>query len=300
MLATLVAGCNKDKGKYINIFAGSMSAGDSKVQMDPNHITTVSAQWVPGETIVLNGTEYEIAGASEHFHLINPDNGNNAVEPLAETMYAMYPGADSENENNENDVTVNYSTGEIVLNRLAIRMLDDGQQQMAFPMVACAEANSENLYFNHLTAGLKLTLLNQTESIKNVASLKVIAWSGSAVQSLSYTAMGRTFKARWAVQGPTVPTGNVGTNGETVYASASEMNFDLKSGNNDYVTLAAGTGQVSFCIPVTITSIQRLTVTGYAEDGTEMFHVMKNFDSENIPGVERNSMYTVPVITINN
>ena len=139
-----------------------------------------------------------------------------------------------------------------------------------------------------------------------MASLKVVAQSNQdepgSIDNLSFNqndSWDRAFTARWAVQGPTVPTGNVGSNGDEVDAKfASEMNFDLKSGyGNDPVTIEED-DDVSVCIPVTITSIKRLAVTGYAQDGTELFHVVKDFGT-NI-NVVRNKMYTVPVITINN
>jgi hypothetical protein len=291
MLATLAAGCNKDKDRYINIFAGSMSVSDNKVLINPSDIPD-GAYWIAGETVMLNGTEYEIAGASENYHLIDPENSNMVVQAMDEVMYAMYPGGSF----GGNDVDVNYNTGEIVLNRLVIRIMDNGTQEMAFPMAGRADAGETNLYFNHLTAGMRIDLHNQGSSAVNVAKLKVVAQSEEAADNLSYTDV-RTFTARWAVQGPTMPTGNVGENEDVVDAKyASEMNFDLKSGNNDYVTISNGDNK-PFCIPVTLSSVRKLVITGYSEDDTELFHVAKDFGS-NIT-VYRNRMYTVPVININ-
>lgn len=288
LLGVLATACSKDGNNRLTLLAEGMNAGDSKVQINPDSIPA-GAQWVPGETILFNNTEYSIA----------EDGGRYYINvPVGDAAYAMYPGNNTFDGNN---VTVDFDNHEIVLNRLTVRMLDGDLQQMAFPMAGRYEANATNIKFYHLTAGLRLTLRNNTVSDKRVASLKVVAQSDQHVENLSFDGQDAswdyTFTARWAKQCPTVPVGNVGNNGETVYASASEMNFDLKSGNSNYVTLAAENGQVSFCIPVTITSIKRLAVTGYDPNGAELFHVVKDFGT-NI-GVERNRMYTVPTINVN-
>lgn len=290
LLGVLATACSKDGNNRLTLLAEGMNAGDSKVQINPGNIPD-GAQWVPGETILFNNTEYPII----------EDGGRYYIDvPVGDAAYAMYPGNSTFDGNN---VTVDFNNHEIVLDSLTVRMLDGGLQQMAFPMAGRYEANATNIYFYHLTAGLKLTLENNTGSDKHVASLKVVAQSDQHVENLSFdgqdASWDHTFTARWAKQCPTVPVGNVGTNGETVYASASEMNFNLKSGEtgNNPVTLAAENGQVSFCIPVTITSIKRLAVTGYDPNGAELFHVVKDFGT-NI-GVERNRMYTVPPINVN-
>lgn len=294
LLGVLATACSKDDNNRLTLLAEGMNAGDSKVQINPGNIPA-GAQWVPDETILFNGIAYTIT----------EDGGIYYINvPVGDAAYAMYPGNNTFDGNN---VTVDFDNHEIVLNRLTVRMLDGGLQQMAFPMAGRYEANATNIYFYHLTAGLRLTLRNNTENDKYVASLKVVAQSDQHVENLSFdgrrsdedASWGDTFTARWAKQCPTVPVGHVGDNGETVYASASEMNFDLRSGetDNNPVTLAAETGQVSFCIPVTITSIRRLAVTGYDPNGDELFHVVKDFGT-NI-GVERNRMYTVPTIDVN-
>ena len=126
-----------------------------------------------------------------------------------------------------------------------------------------------------------------------MASLKIVAQSTTAVDNLD--TLGVT--ARWAVQGPSMPTGNVGQNGDEVDVRyISEMNFDLKSGTNNHASIAAN-GNLVFCVPITIASMKKLVFTGYDVNGAELFHVTKGFDSD--VTVERNKMYTVPIINVN-
>ena len=286
-LAALAAGCSKDYddnayGDRILLFAETVGNNNSKVAFDPATIPS-GAEWIAGEPIWLNGNVYNIAFEENACYL--KDGLDVPVEPLGVAMKAIYLGASY----GGNDVTV--SSTEIILNNLVVKFRNDDKQEMAFPMVANAESGANKLYFNHLTGGMKITI-SKTEGSANVASLKMVAQSTTDEQNMSYGGV----TARWAVQGPSVPTGNVGSNPDDVDVKyISEMNFSFMSGSNNYVTVS--TTPVSFCVPVTITPIKRLVLTGYASDGTEVFHVSKEFTSPVSPvTVDRNRMYTVPDI----
>lgn len=293
-MATLAISCGKDKDNArLRILAENMSGSSAKVLVDPSDVN--NASWVDGEFINLNGQQKEIMldGTDGVYYLTN-------VESLGEptTYYAVYPGDDDY----YNDVTVtnNNGTGEVVLNRLAIRFEGSNSHHVIFPMVATANADDNTLPFRHLTAGFKMKLINGTTSPKNLASVKIIAQSATSVTNLGLTDIDYT--ARWAVQGPAVPSGEVGSNTTDMNVSySSEMNFDLKSGANDFVTINDG-GNISFCIPVTISSVRYLTIVGYNTNGTEMFQIHKNLcpSDQGEIALERNKMYIIPDITINN
>ena len=282
-LAALAAGCSKDYddntyGDRILLFAETVG-NNSKVAFDPATIPS-GAEWIAGEPIWLNGNVDTIAFAEEVCYL--KDGLNNPVAPLGIDMKAIYLGA----SHGGNVVTVCDTL--ITLESLVVKFRTDGKQEMAFPMVAKAAAGENKLYFSHLTGGMKITMRKSAGSV-NLASLKMVAQSTTAEQNLG----DGDVTARWAVQGPSVPTGNVGGNaGDVDVKYISEMNFTFKSGEADGVTVSADA--VAFCVPVTITPIKRLVLTGYASDGTEVFHVSKEFTDP--VSVERNRMYTVPEI----
>lgn len=306
LLATLVVGCSKDEPATpqgnepakapLRIFANQYEGNGSKVSFDPTGNGTVpfAASWVAGEKVVLNGTEYTVAHSVNwdyNYYLINGDNYNNpddndfVISPGV-AMTAIYPGPSTA------DIDVEVSSNEITLNKLLIRFLSDGSQSTAFPMVATAAANVQNLYFNHLTAGVQLTLRNGTGSAVNVAKLTIIAQSGSQVVNLSKDGV----TARWAVEGPWVPVGPVGQNGDDVDVKySSVMNFDIKGEGTNYKTIAASE-YLKFCVPITISSLNKIKVIGYDQNGTVVFYKKKSFGSEF--NVDINKMYTLPEIVL--
>lgn len=283
LLGVLATACSKDDNGRLTLLAEGFTNGNSKVLIDPNHIPD-GATWITGETIKLNGTErYIVMDNDNKYRLKNSLEDAGYVESLNSQMTALYPGSSF----GGNDVTVN--SNEIILNRLVVKMNSDGKQEMAFPMVAKADAGENALYFYHLSGGIQVTL--HSTSPVNVASLKIVAQSTTAVNNLGH----EDVTARWAVQGPSMPTGNIGDNGPEVDVKyISEMNFDLKSGNNNYVTVD---GDLVFCVPITIAAMKKLVFTGYDVNGAELFHVTKDFGS-NVE-VVRNKMYTVPIINVN-
>ena len=289
LLGVLATACSKDGNNRLTLLAEGFTNGNSKVLInDPNHPDS-GATWIIGEKIKLNGNVYYIGQDDKNeYRLKNSLEDAEYVEPLNEQMTALYPGDGF----GGNDVTVN--SNEIVLNRLVVKMNSDGKQEMAFPMVAKADAGEDDLFFYHLSGGIQVKL--HANTAVDIASLKIVAQNTEAVDNLdNLDTLGVT--ARWAVQGPSMPTGNIGDNGPEVNVKyISEMNFDLKSGNNNYASIAAN-GDLVFCVPITIASMKKLVFTGYDDHGAQLFHVAKDFDDE--VTVDRNKMYTVPPINVN-
>lgn len=290
LLGVLATACSKDGNNRLTLLAEGFTNGNSKVLInDPNHPDD-GATWITGEKIKLNGTVYYIGQDDKNeYRLKNSLEDADYVEPLNEQMTALYPG----DSFSGNDVTV--GDDEIVLNRLVVKMNSDGKQEMAFPMVAKADAGEDDLFFYHLSGGIQVTL--HANTAVDIASLKIVAQNTEAVDNLdNLDTLGVT--ARWAVQGPSMPTGNIGDNDPVVDVKyISEMNFDLKSGNNNYASIAAN-GDLVFCVPITIASMNKLVFTGYDDHGAQLFHVSKDFGS-NVITVKRNKMYTVPPINVN-
>lgn len=297
-MATLAISCGKDKDNArLRILAENMSGSSAKVLVDPANFN--AASWVENETIDLNGTLQDITGnETDGFSIDLGDDNDAPANP-----YAVYPGTSF--NNNDLEVTNSIGTGEVVLNRLAISFDGTGKHHVIFPMVATPDTyNSSNrsLLFKHLTAAFKMTLVNGTSDPINLASVKIIAQSEEPTMSSNVSNI-PGYTARWTVQGPAVPTGDVGSNTTDMTVSySSEMNFDLKSGTDNYVTINNGT-PLSFCVPVTISSVRYLTIVGYKTDGTEMFQIHKDLcpaAGQDEIDIERNKMYIIPNITINN
>lgn len=286
LLGVLATACSKDGNNRLTLLAEGFTNGNSKVLInDPNH-PDGGATWITdaGETIKLNGTEcYIVKDNRDEYRLKYSLEDAEYVESLDAPMTALYPGGSF----GGNDVTVN--SNEIVLNRLVVKMNSDDTQEMAFPMVAKAAAGEDDLFFRHLSGGIQVRL--HANTAVDIASLKIVAQSTEAVDNIAYDGV----TARWAVQGPSMPTGNIGDNEPEVDVKyISEMNFDLKSGDNDYVTVD---DDLVFCVPITIAKMKKLVFTGYDVNGAQLFHVSKDFGS-NVT-VDRNKMYTVPPIDVN-
>lgn len=290
LLATL-AGCGKDNDGRIRVFADKMSNGNSKVLINPDQISD-GAQWVAGEDqILLNNIPYEVQENGNGYYIQTNDESI-----ISGPIVAFYPGTGF----GGNDIDIVDDT--IKLNRLVVEFTDDGQK-IAFPMVATAQASdeqhAEELHFRHLTGGLRINLHNEGNAEVNLASVKIVAKSNTYAPPLSYpddnVTNEETYTAKWAVHGPSVPTGSIGGNGDEVDVNyTSEMNFDFKSSVYNYVTV---NGDLSFCIPVTISYVDKLVVTGYDVNGNVLFNKVKD-----LPHVQvvRNHMYDTPVIKFGN
>lgn len=289
----LAVGCTKDNGKAdrISIFANGMDGNGAKVWVDPADVN--AATWVAGESIDLNGNPYTING-----------NGNGSfsldVEPLEEAMYAVYPAA-TESEGDTIDVTNGNGSGAtITLKNLAVNFRDGGHR-IVFPMAAQAAAASGSLFFDHLTAGLRLTLENSANSGYAIDHLKVVVQGTAAAGDVEIG--GVSYTVAWAVQGPTTPSGDIGgIEDDRPVGYSSEMNFHMQTNGVAGVTVPARAnevnGSISFCVPVTVCEMQRISVTGYDASGVQLFTKSKSIDS-NRPTLDVNHMYHIPAIEIN-
>ncbi len=200
-------------------------------------------------------------------------------------MKSLYPGDSFDG----NDIEI-VNGKEIVLHSLKIKFLSGGKQSMAFPMVANASADATSLYYNHLSGGVQVTLENNSGADVNVAKLRIVAQSTTDVVNLGIN----DTIARWAVEGPWVPFNTVGQNGNEVDVKySSVMYFDLMDGDTPTKTIA-NDDELVFCVPITISSMRKLNVTGYAADGTQLFQVHKTF--KNDVAVQPNRMYAFPPI----
>lgn len=277
VLALLVAGCKKENGR-IRILAEGM-AGGGKVFIPSSGAN--NATWVNDETINLNGTNCTIYSRAGDFYIdVDPRPAGN--------LYAVYPGSSI----GVGDVTVTNtgaSGATITLNRLVVNF-HDGGYDIAFPMAATA-AGGNQLRFSHLTGGLQLAL--QAQSSCTVATVRVITYGTEAASPVTVGDV--SYTVSWAEQGPTVPAGDVGgIEGDRVVKYASEIVLDMKTGDNTGV--AVGSSPITFCAPVTVNRINRLTVKGYDANGNELFAKTQTL---NVTPIDRNYIYTVPTIQIN-
>lgn len=278
LLTTLAVGCERE-GRYVRIFAESM--GGSKVFVNPTDVN--GATWNTGEAVNLNGVPYTIASGANGFYL-------DGVAPLTETMYAVYPATTTTGGNN---IVVNNANGSgttITLNSLAVNF-HDGGHDIIFPMAATATGGSTQLMFRHLTGGLMLTLQAQTPV--TVATVKVTTYGTAAIAPVTIDGVSHT--VRWAVESPTLPSGEVGgIDGDRDVKYASEMLLNMQSGGSQGVSVTAS--GITFCVPVTISDVRRITVIGYASDGTELFSKTKPITP--VDTIHRNTLYTVPTMII--
>ena len=292
VLALLFVGCTKEEENAgrINIFSEGMNANGSKVFIPSNNDGTPNANgatWVAGESVNLNGTPRTITSDSDgRFSL--------PVAPLSEMMYAVYPATMA---SGGNDITVENhgaSGATITIKRLAVDFRDGGHR-IIFPMAAKADANSGSLLFNHLTGALRLTLANSSNSGIVVDHLKVVVQDNAAASPVD-RGDGVSHTVRWAVQGPTMPGGDVGISGDLEVSYSSEMYFNMQTSGNAGVTVPAN-GSISFCVPVTVNHVKRISITGYDANGVQLFSKVKELNSFEI---EVNYMYNIPSFNINN
>ena len=306
LLAVLATGCKKEKvtGMRLAITSEDFRAtSGSKVAFNPTNPYSVST-WVANEPIMVNSTVFWTAFAEFNdptqnlWYLttdtVSPDsqtNDVNAEDPLVDPFVrALYPG----NAFGGNELTIDADT--MKLTRLVIDYPQAGtmQQKMAFPMISVPGDRQDNtLYFRHLTAGLKITLTNGGTDAVDVASLKIVAWGvNNTTANLGYDGV----TARWVQEGPTVPGGHAGDIPVDLNVSyASEMHFDFRTAGMAGASVPAS-GNLTFCVPLTLNSVRYLTVTGYSSTGDEVF--CKTADLGSSVTISRNVMYTVPTISV--
>ena len=280
LVLLLTVGCKKSNG-HISIFAENMAV-NSKVWVNPAQVN--GATWLEGETVNLNGTVYTIASDDDGFYLAN-------TAELTSNLYAIYP-ASLQADGNNIAVVNNNSTGTITISSLAVNFTNNGHE-VVFPMASTAEAGSDKLLFDHLTGGMRVTLANATAT--TVASVKMITYGDEAIPPVELD--GITVTTQWAAQGPTVPMGDVGQiEGDQDIKYTCEMNFAMQTDGAATVTVPAG-GNITFCVPVTVRSVKRLTVIGYDTDSSVLFTKTRSFTTAQ--AIERNHMYSLPTIQIN-
>lgn len=282
LLALFATGCKKDNHR-IRIFARNMTTSDSKVLVNPSSFD--GGSWVAGESVLL----YDDGAGTSGVYPIGGDNISGYyidVTPApAGPLSAFYPSGSF----GGNDIDV--SDAGIVLKRLTINFHSNyTMHDVAFPMMAFSdEENNNRLFFDHVTAGLKLTLtLDANSDPVNLASVKIVARNNSSVSNMSPGV------CSWAVQGPTVPSGNIGIIGDQEVSYSSEMNFDFATEGVPGATVTSG--GLSFCIPITVSSLNDLTVIGYSATGAELFRKTKSLTTP--IQLECNTMYVLPTIEI--
>ncbi len=283
----LLAACSKDNeggnGIY-RLFAENMSnASAAKVLINPSDL---SAEWLAGETININNHVFYIESNGSGGYQVN--TGNTFTDG---TLFAIYPGSSF----GGNDVEVTHtgvgSGNTVVLKSLVLNFHDD-KHDVVMPMATTGiTSSSTSITFEHLTGGMKLTLHNASASPVTLGSLKVVAQSSTAVNPLSHNGV----TCRWAVQGPTTPSDTVGQEvGDVTVSYSSEMYFKMKTSDVANVTIAAG-GTLSFCVPVTVSSLDKITVVGFDGSGAQLFSKSKAVSTS----ILRNKMYNIPTININ-
>lgn len=292
LLALLPIACSKEGDGRLRLYAEDMHNDDgAKVWVDPTYVSN-SASWVSGEQINLNGAPYSIDSDGQN-HYLNIDE--TAFSSLPDDLYAIYPATVNADGN---DITVTNngtSTSTIIINRLAVNFRNNNAtagHDIIFPMATgLTDKTNGKLLFKHLTGGMKLTLVNTTANDCTVGAVKVVVYDDGAVPT-PITAHNVT--TRWAVQGPVLPGGEIGANnGNQTVGYASEMHFALKDNSTNGKTITSGSS-ISFVIPVTITPIKRLVITGYGTDGTQLF--VKDKELPSAQTIQANYMYNIPAI----
>ena len=298
LLAMLATGCGKDNNGLIRIFAENMTTagGGSKLLADPANLTTPNGvQWKASETVNLNGTSLPITGNTTDGYAINPAGVDPAL--AGDAYYAIYPG----NTFGGNSWTVtngkNTNPSSITLTSLNIKFRDGGKHDIVFPMAAKIEDGASEMQFKHLTAGFKMTL-HAAHDAATLTQIKVYVYGTPGDAAGTPDALdidGMTCNVKWANEGPMVPIQEVGQVPDNEPAYGSEMVFNLYNEDAAGVNIAAD-GNLTFCIPVTLATVQKIAVVGY-NGGTKIFTKISNMTSD-VPLV-RNTMYSVKAIDIN-
>lgn len=287
LLALLATGCGKNNGDgRIRIFAENMTAAGngSKVLVDPAAPVN-GEQWVAGETIkVNNSSALTISGDDANGYSVPTYTGalvNNAI-------YAIYPGSAF----GGNTVTIdntNVLEPKIYLTTLRVDFVTGGHK-VAFPMGAKADGETTSILFKHLTAGFQLTLNAASE--KTLTKLKVIVYGDGPAAPVTDAVDGVSYTVAWTEQGPAVPVGPTGSITDRDVSYASEMNFNLYNNGSSGVTF---TGEKTLCIPVTLATVNRITVIGYNGDNV----VFSKTSAVSGATLERNKIYPVATINVN-
>lgn len=307
LLAALFAGCGKDDDSgsagdgRIHIFAEQMtSERGSKVLFFPDNLN--AAQWVADETVNLNGYSCTIESDNNGSFILNLHDHDTAIlgDPR-KPLYALYPATMT---SGGNDITVSNNLEEgcaVVLNKMTLTFRDGGHD-VVFPMAARAGATGSTLLFKHLTGGIMVTLTNRTGDEMDLDTLKIGALdaSGKATIYRNLHPDGLSWEGNltWNSSAlPDLPNGEVGEiegNQGTVFVD--DVTLVLKTPTTDHVTIADGES-LTLCVPLLAASIKTLTVTG--KNGNTVVIPTHNKTLATAKAIERNKMYTIPVIEIN-
>lgn len=297
VVALLATGCTKDDNQKVNdgrikIFAEGMTAagGNTKLLVDPANLTGKNGiQWKAGETVNLNGTSLPITGNTTDGYSIDPDG----VDAAGAAYYAIYPGATFGGNSWSVTNNKNTSASSITLTSLNIKFRDGGKHDIVFPMATKIDNESTSMTFKHLTAGFKMTL--HANSAAELTQLKVYVYGTPGDAAGSATVDGMTCNVKWANEGPMVPIQEVGQVPDDEPAYGSEMVFNLYSEEVAGVSIAAD-DERTFCIPVTLATVQKIAVVGY-NGSTKVFTKISSMPSS--VAIEKNIMYSVKTIDIN-
>ena len=286
LMSLMVSACSKDSDGRLRIYAEEMyGSHNTKVWVNPSDVSA-SASWVVGEQIDLNGTPYSIANDGDGNYLDAEENS------LSESLYAIYPATVNTDGNNVTVTNNSASASTVVIKSLSVNFRNGGHD-ITFPMATGqTDKSSGKLLFKHLTGGMTLTLANTTGDDCTVGSVKVVVYGDGAAPT-PITAHNVT--TRWAVQGPVLPGGEIGGNNDNqTVGYASEMHFALKDNSTNGKIITSGSS-ISFVVPVTITPIKRLVVTGYSTNGAQLFVKDKVLSAAQT--IQANHMYNIPEIT---
>ena len=291
LLTLLATGCMKDNidPSHIRILAEDMTDGNgSKVWVNPTTgSTSSSALWKEGEPININGANFVIDKRDGHYYL--------SGVPTDGMRYAVYPngtigGGNSVEVTNNGDLGATITLHQLAVNFRTVNAVEG--HDIAFPMAARTAADADTMRFHHLTGGFRLTLANNTAT--TLYTVKVVVQGSGAAEAVPI--YGVNYTTQWAVEGPTLPNDTVGQiSGDVNVRYSSEMHFVMQTDGNPGVTIPAS-GSKTFCVPVTVSTVKRLTISGYDNAGNQLFVATK--EMSNIP-VECNKMYNIPTIQIN-
>lgn len=301
LVALLATGCGKDKiATRVNLFADNMATAGhgAKIFMNPNSGDfNYDAEWVAGEPISIKGdgaaTQYDVVKSGTDYYLAN-------VEATG-TRYAIYPGTTTANGNDVTVVNNGATGGSITINELAVNFHDYySGADVIFPMAAKSRDNDQELWFHHLTAGMILNIKARTTAISHVDRLEVTLFYEDETFDDSFTVPGLSgcsYTVKWADQGLPLPGGAIGGGSSRDVKYSSVMKFNLKDevGGTDFVEIDNGDG-ITFCMPVTVTGVNRITVNGYSDANALLFTKTTLFNSALF--LNLNTMYRLPQLEV--
>ena len=305
LAAVLFASCDKDDvdGNRLRLFVDPMSYGDAKVLFDPANIDDGS--WIVGEQINLNGTPYPVALDNEDHPCLNMGN-----DELPSTLYAIYPATIKDNLGNDIEV-VNGCAGAcgIGIRSLAINFHTtdhshngtlNGKHDVIFPMAATAASNKNQLFFNHLTGGIKLTVANN-----RAQSITVTRFVVRATQEFGGPAIYRDLAPEWATSTlpvlPHLPARHNESNDQNMGGGfMSDMTLMMNTESAAGVTIPGKVddtpGSITFCIPMLAKDLKYIQIIGYNGSSPVFQTPKKNIGTAK--NIVRNKMYGMPVINI--